>query len=354
MTHLARRSPATPSDVAAFQALAPEDQQRVRGLVSESMAESTRRSYTSHISGWMRWCRQRGYEPLPAADATVVAYLSYLAERPVLEGGKVRPSSIKAIRSAIATAHSIAGFSDPTGTQLVKSTMKGIMRRHQGGRVMNRARALTGAEVLAMAATTRGEGKELVDKRDAGLMLLAYGTLMRRSEVVALDVEDLERRRDGSWFALIRQSKTDQTGEGDDAEIPDVAVEAILEWLNEAGVKTGPVFRPFSKNASTVLPRRLSGAALSVIAKQRARLAGITGVDVTEAFGGTGKVSGHSFRRGAATELAEDPATTPYDVRDAGRWKSLAMPSVYVERRKRINRLSERLGLKPTTERSEQ
>jgi hypothetical protein len=43
---------------------------------------------------------------------------------------------------------------------------------------------------------------------------VAYDTMARRSELVALDVEDIEFLEDGTGRALIRRSKTDQAGEG--------------------------------------------------------------------------------------------------------------------------------------------
>lgn len=334
MTELTRRSPA---DVTAFAQLAPADQRRVRALVAESLAPSTRRSYESHLAGWMTWCRRNGYSPLPADPATVAAYLSFLAERPAAEGGKVRPSSIKAIKSAISTAHNLAGHSNPTTAAIVVRTLQGIDRKHQGGRVMNRARALTGDEVVAMAGTTRGEGKELVDKRDAAIMLAAYGIAARRSEVVALDVEDLERRRTG-WIAHIRRGKTDQTGIGKEADVPTEAADAIRAWLTAAGITAGPIFRRFAKNSTRVLPRRLSAQSFNLIAKQRADLAGI------DASHGP-RISGHSFRRGAASTLAEN-AGTIWEVRRLGRWETMNTPGKYVDDQQKIPNLSERLELK--------
>lgn len=336
MTEIVRR---TTSEIAAFEQLSPEDQHRVRGLVADSLAASTRRSYESHIAGWAAWCRRNGYEYLPAADATVAAYLSYLAERPEKDGGKVRPSSIKAIRSAIATAHNIAGCSNPTTTILVQRAMQGINRKHQGGRVMNRARAVTSDEVLAMAATTKGDGKEVADRRDAAILLAAYGIAARRSEVVALDVEDLERRGEGDWVAHIRRSKTDQTGEGAEAElVPDV-VAVILAWLDVAGIHSGPIFRAFSKDSRQVLPRRLSVQSFNVIAKSRARAAGL---DPDPKRGP--RISGHSFRRGAATELAKNGGSL-WDLQRFGRWRSPNTPSLYVDQQQHIQRLAERIGL---------
>jgi hypothetical protein len=57
---------------------------------------------------------------------------------------------------------------------------------------------------------------------------------MRRSELVALQVEDLHEVLDG-YRVMIRRSKTDQTGEGAEIVIPRGLrirpVEAVQAWL---------------------------------------------------------------------------------------------------------------------------
>jgi hypothetical protein len=53
--------------------------------------------------------------------------------------------------------------------------------------------------------------------RERALLCVGYDTMARRSELVALDVEDFNFMEDGSGRVLIRRSKTDQTGEGSKA-----------------------------------------------------------------------------------------------------------------------------------------
>jgi hypothetical protein len=57
-------------------------------------------------------------------------------------------------------------------------------------------------------------GSKLGDLRNVALVLVMRDLLTRRSEVAALDVADIADDRDGSGTAMIRRSKTDQTGEG--------------------------------------------------------------------------------------------------------------------------------------------
>lgn len=51
----------------------------------------------------------------------------------------------------------------------------------------------------------------LLGRRDRALLLLGFAGAFRRSELVALDINDLETNRDG-LTVQIRRSKTDQEG----------------------------------------------------------------------------------------------------------------------------------------------
>jgi integrase len=81
--------------------------------------------------------------------------------------------------------------------------------------------------------------------RDRALLLLGFAGAFRRSELVALDVADLQETDDG-FRVLIRRSKTDQEGHG--ATIAIVRghhacpVKAVKAWLSAAGITEGPLF----------------------------------------------------------------------------------------------------------------
>ena len=87
--------------------------------------------------------------------------------------------------------------------------------------------------------------------RDRALLLLGFAGAFRRSELVALRVEDLAFVPDGLRVA-IRRSKGDQEGAGQEIAIPHGTrlrpVEAVRAWLDAAGIAEGPVFRRIRKN----------------------------------------------------------------------------------------------------------
>ena len=59
----------------------------------------------------------------------------------------------------------------------------------------------------------------IIGRRDACLPLLGFASALRRSELVALDVSDIDDTADG-LVVTIRRSKTDQEGEGRQLGIP--------------------------------------------------------------------------------------------------------------------------------------
>lgn len=89
--------------------------------------------------------------------------------------------------AAISKAHRAVGNDDPVGSELVKSTMRGIRRTF--GIAQRQAKALLRDELFAMLNQL---GQRRKDVRDRALLLLGFTTAMRRSQLVALDVAEVE------------------------------------------------------------------------------------------------------------------------------------------------------------------
>jgi site-specific recombinase XerD len=126
--------------------------------------------------------------------------------------------------------------------------------------------------------------------RDRALLLVGFAGAFRRSELVALDVADLEETETG-LLVTIRRGKTDQEGTGRTIAIPrgDVAcpVKALRAWLDAAAIEAGPIFRPIDK-AGTVRASRLTCRSMANFVKAYAARAGFD----------AGTYSGHSLRSG--------------------------------------------------------
>jgi integrase len=146
------------------------------------------------------WCESVKAADLPAQPATVAGYLAHLAD----SGRKA--STIGRQLAAIAYAHKLKGLEPPTSTEAVNVVMRGI-RRTIGVAPAGKAPA-TAAAIDAMLSHIPAT---LIGCRDRAILLLGFAAALRRSELVALKLDDLEFGPDG-LMVHIRRSKTDQDG----------------------------------------------------------------------------------------------------------------------------------------------
>jgi hypothetical protein len=95
---------------------------------------------------------------------------------------------------------------------------------------------------------------------------LGFAGAFRRSELVALNVADLEESDDGLKIT-IRRSKTDQEGHGETIAIirggACCPVKAVKAWLQASGISDGALFRPVAKGGSACSALRINPCAIS-------------------------------------------------------------------------------------------
>ena len=143
----------------------------------------------------------------------------------------------------------------PTNQEGVKVVLRGIRRTIGTARA---GKAPATADVLMQMVALCPDS--MIGGRDRALLALGFAGAFRRSELCALEVDDLVEVPDG-LRVLIRRSKTDQTGEGQEVAIPRGyklrPVEAVQTWLAAAEISAGPVFR------AVALGGRVSDAALA-------------------------------------------------------------------------------------------
>jgi site-specific recombinase XerD len=278
-------------------------------LAKAEKALSTRKAYSTDFRLFKVWCEAKGVSSLPASPETVAAFLAF-------ESRTAKPSTLGRRVAAIRYAHKLAHLDTPTDSEAVRATQRGI-RRTFGGAKVRKAPAVA-AKVRTMVALAP-EG--LAGLRDRALLLLGFAGAFRRSELVALDVSDITEVKTG-LLVTIRRSKTDQEGEGTTIAIArgDVAcpARALREWLDAAGIETGPIFRPINK-AGTVAAGRLTDRSVANIVKA---YAGRAGFDATT-------FSGHSLRSGFLTSAAAKGASI-FKMMDVSRHKSVDTLRGYV------------------------
>jgi site-specific recombinase XerD len=295
---------------AALPTLPAEDIARAVEFAKQDKAESTRKAYRADFDAFAVWCAGRGVA-LPATPKTVAAYLAAEAE-----AGK-KPSTISRRCAAIGYAHKLAGLESPTNAEGVKATLRGI-RRAVGAAPARKAPAV--AEVARDMVKAAPAGK-LKGLRYKALLLLGFGGAFRRSELVALDVSDLEETDEG-LRVTIRRSKTDQEGHGVTIAVVRggalCPVRAVRAWLDAAGITEGPVFRPVRKGGA-VRDRRLTAKSVCDLVKASAASIGLD----ASTFGA------HSLRAGFLTSAARRGASV-FKMRDVSRHKSVDVLQAYV------------------------
>ncbi|WP_345822905.1 tyrosine-type recombinase/integrase (plasmid) [Methylobacterium fujisawaense] len=212
----------------------------VRAYQRASKADATVRAYTSDARVFQDWCARFGFRSLPASPEAVAAFIVSEAEEG--RGAATLGRRLAAIRYA----HKLASAADPTEDEGVRAAMKGA-RRKVG--VAPTQKAAATAEILA--ALLMRTPDTLTGKRDRALLALGFAGAFRRSELVALDVEDLREDPEG-LRVMVRRGKTDQEGRGFEKAIPHGRfirpVALVREWLDAAGITEGPVFRPVSRS----------------------------------------------------------------------------------------------------------
>jgi site-specific recombinase XerD len=291
-------------------ALPVADLEAAAAFARQEKAPATRRAYRCDFQAFRVFCLARGVDALPGRPETVAAYLAHEAEK-----GSAA-STITRRCAAIRYAHRLADLEPPTNSEHVRATLRGIRRAI--GAAPARKTPVLAEQARAMALAAPDSLKGL---RDRALLLLGFAGAFRRSELVALDVADLEETDDG-YKVTIRRSKTDQEGHGATIAIvrgsATCPVKAMKAWLAAAGISEGPVFRPVAKGGR-LGARRLTDKSVCDLVKAYAGQLGLKASD----FGA------HSLRAGFLTSAARRGASV-FKMRDVSRHKSMDVLQAYV------------------------
>jgi integrase len=317
---------------------------RIEQTLRESLAANTWRAYAADWRAWSAWAAAHGLAVMPAVPVDLARHL--VDQAPHLAIG-----TLTRRLSAISKVHLLAGHADPADDPAVREVLRGLRRRH--GTHRRGAPPLWTSDVERIVATTLavpdrtwGTGQGTAEVRDRALILLAFTSALRRSELAALEVDDLEPDPAG-LVVHVHRSKTDQTAEGDYVGIPHAgrpqlcAVRAVAAWTTrladllavDAAALTGPLFRPVDRRgrlgslgAVRLGPHaRISPGAVRDALVRRATAAGLTPAH------GTRGCTAHSTRAGFATQAAANGATERA-IMDQGRWKSLQVARTYIRR----------------------
>ena len=289
------------------------------------------------------FCTHTDRVPFPADAETVGAFI---AERARL--GK-RASGIERAKSSIATVHRAAELPNPCNTEPVRLALK-AMRGERPTRP-RQARGMVWTEMERALKTGPRQRRDrpprqnysLRELRDRALMVIAYDTLAREAELVALWREDFDlSAEDGSGAVLIQRAKNDQRGHGRVAPLAPLTAELLRQWLKASQLTTGPLFRRI--HGMDRIGEVLQPRVVAQILQKMSRKAGLP----REAWS---RVTGHSARVGAAQDLAAANVELPA-IMQAGGWRDARQVVRYTERqdarRSAMARLARSQGRWPT------
>jgi integrase len=173
-------------------------------------------------------------------------------------------------------------------------------------------------DILAMLPHMKG----VRGIRDRALILVGFAGAFRRSELVALTLEDTAFVKEGMTLT-IKRSKTDQLCNGRRVAIPYARslacpVKALTAWLEVARIEAGPIFRPVGK-AGAIGIGALSAQTIALLVKEYAAKAGLS----------ADKYAGHSLRAGLITSAAK-AGVSSWKIRQQTGHKSEAILQRYI------------------------
>jgi integrase len=272
----------------------------VRDYLRQAKAANTLRAYRADWRNFAEWCVAHQRPSLPASPESLALYLTALVRTH-------RVSTLTRRLAAISEAHQLAACDSPTASPAVRLLMAGI-RRAKGVAAAQKKPLLT-ADLERMIASLP---PTLMGRRDAALLLIGFAGALRRSELVALNWEDVEFAKEG-LIVQVRRSKTDPEGQGRKIAIPFgcrpslCPVRALESWRDQAGGDAGPVFLPIDRHGN-VSRTRLSDRAVARAVKRIGEACGLAPDDY----------AGHSLRAGFATAAAAGGASERAIMRQTG------------------------------------
>ena len=250
--------------------------------LKSSKAINTVRAYESDFKDFTLFCLKNGLQYLPTEPKILSIYLTHLSKTNKFSTLKRRIASIKVI-------HKMKGHYLDAKHPIIMENLLGI-KRINGSHQKSKKPLLINNLKLILNVIDEKEKNEYKRIRNKSLILLGFSGGFRRSELINIELDDLEFVKEGLKI-FIKRSKTDQVGEGSTKAIPYFInteycpVIKLKNWINYRNIKSGKIYE-------------ISDKSVSLIIKKYAILAGLD----------SSKYSGHSLRSGFATAAAESGA----------------------------------------------
>ena len=265
--------------------------------LKNSKANNTIRAYKSDFKDFGGFCAKNGLKSLPTEPKIVSLYLTYLSTK------DAKMSTLRRRLVSIGVIHRLKGHYLDTKHPIIIENLMGIKRK-KGSYQKGKKPILINHLKLIINEIDKDTSDEtgIRKLRDKTIILIGFAGGFRRIELISIDYEDLEFVTEGVKI-FVRKSKTDQFGEGMIKGLPYFTnqkycpVWHLKKWLEISEIKSGPIFRRFSKGLN-LGKNRLTDQSVALFLKKYLSNAGIENQNY----------SGHSLRSGFATVSAESGA----------------------------------------------
>ncbi len=223
---------------------------RVAEAAARGWSANTTRAFLADLRAWRGWCRGNGVLSEQADAESVAAWVRVLGQGSASE--RRAPATIARYLVHLGIAYRMAGLADPTAAPLVKLEVKALRRARGVGQRQARALRYKGVvddlseapSGVCLANLLLACKRDWQGLRDALLLRLAYDSGARASELVAIEVADIEGPfADGSGLLTLKRSKTDQDGQGANAYLSAPTMTAITRWRKAIDLRAGPLLR---------------------------------------------------------------------------------------------------------------
>ena len=254
------------------------EQETLKNL-RNSKSINTIRAYKADFDDFSQFCKKNNFAALPTQPKILALYLTHLSKHS-------KYSTLKRRLASISVIHKMKGHYIDTKHPLIIENLLGI-KRVKGTIQKSKKPILINDLKLIINAIDKKKGNEQKKLRDRTLILLGFAGGFRRSELVSLEIEDLEFVNEGVKI-LVKRSKTDQSGMGMIKGIPYFdnkiycPVISLKKFMGICDFKKGRIFN-------------ISDKSVALLIKKFANLAGLD----------SSKYAGHSLRSGFATSTAQ-------------------------------------------------
>ena len=246
--------------------------------LKSSKANNTLRAYKADFKDFALFCQQNGLNPMPSEPKIITLYLTHLSK-------SSKYSTLKRRLASISVIHRLNGHYLDTKHPVITENLLGIKRVK--GTYQKAKKPILINDLKAIINAINKDKNQINRSKNKALLLIGFAGGFRRSELVAIFLDDIEFVPEGVKI-FVRRSKTDQSGEGMTKGIPYFSnpdycpVISLKNWIQEGKINSGKIFDMSDKNVALTIKKYVA----------------ITGLDQS-------KYSGHSLRSGFATSTAE-------------------------------------------------